>query len=89
MKDMRGADWHKLSESQRCKRAQQIRHEKRGMTPAALHQLKQKLDTEWNALPAAEKQRIEQRIAKRQARREEGKRGQHPGRCADIDGQAL
>jgi predicted Fe-S protein YdhL (DUF1289 family) len=38
------------------------------MNPADLRDLKQQLDARWNAMPVAERQRIEQRIADRQAR---------------------
>ena len=82
MKEQRGPDWRKLSMAQRCDRIQKIRREKRDMKPAELRSLKQRLDAEWNKLPAAEKQRIEQHIARHRERRAEGKPRDHERRCA-------
>jgi len=87
MKQMHGADWHKLSIAQRCERARQIRHERKSMSAADLQKLKLKLDAEWNKLPAAEKQRIEQRIAKHQERRAEGTPHPHARRCAGANAE--
>lgn len=66
---------------QRCARLQQIRAERRSMTPAARAQLKQQLAAQWAALPAAEKQRIEQRIADRRTRRADRPQQEHARRC--------
>ncbi|MFL5236177.1 MAG: hypothetical protein ACJ8EL_00955 [Rhizomicrobium sp.] len=85
MKQMHGPDWRKLSIAQRCERAQQIRHERKSMSAADRQKLRLKLDAEWNKLPAAEKQRIEQRIAAHRARREEGKPHAHGRRCTGVN----
>jgi hypothetical protein len=88
MKQMHGPNWRKLPLAQRCERIKQLKQERRSMSPAARQQLKRQLDAEWAKLPAAEKQRIEQRIAKHQERRAEGKgqpRAAHGRRCDDID----
>jgi hypothetical protein len=87
MKQMHGADWHKLSVAQRCERARQIRHERKSMSAADLQKLRLRLDAEWNKLPAAQKQRIEQRIAAHRARRAEGKPHPHARRCAGVNAE--
>lgn len=86
-RQMHGPEWRKLSVAQRCERAKKLRQERRSMNAAQLQNLKQRLDAEWNRLPAAEKRRIEQRIARQQARKAEGKprTRAHGRRCADID----
>jgi hypothetical protein len=86
MKQVRGPDWRKLPITQRCERAKKLRQERRAMSPAQKQKLKQQLDAEWSKLPAAEKQRIEQRIAKHEAKKAEGKGPRNHGRrCAEPD----
>jgi hypothetical protein len=84
-KQLRGPGSRKLSIAQRCERARTLRQQRRAMTPAQRQKLKQQLDAEWSRLPAAEKQRIEQRIAKHQERHAEGKPRVHAKRCADVN----
>ncbi|MBV8798739.1 MAG: hypothetical protein JO208_02850 [Alphaproteobacteria bacterium] len=52
------------------------------MTAADRARLKQRLDEEWNSLSAAEKKRIQQRMAKYEARKAEGHATPHRRRCA-------
>jgi hypothetical protein len=86
MKQLRGADWRKLPIAQRCERAKKLRQERRAMSPAQKQNLKQQLDAQWSKLPAAEKQRIEQRIARHEAKKAEGKGPHNHGRrCAEPD----
>jgi Skp family chaperone for outer membrane proteins len=84
MRQQHGAQWRDLSVNERCERKQQMRQERLQMTPAAFQQLKQKLDAEWQSLPAADKQRIERRIADSEERREQGQNQPHPRHCAGI-----
>ena len=84
-KEQHGADWRRLSTSQRCERVQKLWQERRTMTAADWARLKQRMDAEWNSLSAAEKKRIEQRIATHEARKAEGRARPHRRRCANID----
>ena len=84
MQDQRGPNWRDLSLQQRCERHWQMRRAWASMNPAGLQKLKQQLDARWNALPAAEKQRLEQRIADRSAGRQQTGPRTHQGRCASF-----
>lgn len=80
MQEQRGRDWHALSLQQRCDRQQQLRSQWASMKPADLQHLKQQLDAKWNALPAAQKQQLQQRVQQRIARRQERRMaGSAPG----------
>jgi len=86
MKQLRGPDWRKLPIAQRCERVKKFRQERRSMSPASKQKLKQQLDAEWSKLPAAEKQRIEQRIIRHEAKKAKGKGHRNHGRrCAELD----
>jgi cell division protein FtsL len=82
MRQQHGLEWRNLTLAQRCERKREMRRAHQAMTPAAFAQLKQKLDAEWNAMSAADKQRIEQRIAARRTRRTENPRARNEPRCA-------
>jgi hypothetical protein len=84
MRQQHGLQWRDLSLNERCERKQQMRQERLQMTPAAFHALKQKLDAEWQSMPATEKQRIEQRIAYRQQHHGQGQNRPHQRACAGI-----
>jgi hypothetical protein len=81
MRQQHGLQWRDLSLNERCQRKREMRQQRQQMTPAAFNTLKQKLDAEWQSLPAAEKQRIEQRIANRH---EQGQNRPRQGACAGI-----
>jgi hypothetical protein len=90
MRQQHGPAWRALNLAQRCERKSELRQAEQAMTPAGFAQLKQKLDAEWNGMPAAAKQRIEQRIVAHRTRRTEGLRRQGQPRCAGLKaGSAL
>jgi hypothetical protein len=65
----RNPGWRSLTPAQRCEQKKQMRRQLASMSPVAMQKLKAQLDARWNALPAARKQRIEQRIANHQMKR--------------------
>jgi hypothetical protein len=82
MREQRGLNWRDLSQAQRCERMFELRRARGAMTAADATKLKQRMDVEWKALPAAEQRRVEQQIAARHARRAENPRRQGLPRCA-------
>lgn len=81
MQEQRGLNWRDLNWTQRCQRLHEMRRERQSMTPAAMQKLKQRLDAEWRAMPAAEQQRIEQRMAARRARVAQNAGARNRPRC--------
>jgi hypothetical protein len=70
VQEQRGPDWRQLDQRQRCERQQQMQRVWGSMNPADLQSLRQRLDARWNALPAAQQARFEQRIRQRIANRQ-------------------
>ncbi len=78
----RGPNWRSLSPAQRCEQKRQMKRQLASLSPAAMQSLKAQLDAQWNRLPAAQKQRIEQKIANHRTKRTQGPRERHARRCA-------
>ncbi|HSC19950.1 MAG TPA: hypothetical protein VLC74_13675 [Rhizomicrobium sp.] len=84
MQQVRGRDWAAMNLQQRCARRQQMRAQFASMSPADLQKLKQELDSRWQKMPTAERQRIEQRIADRRAHPAERSGRAHRSPCAET-----
>jgi hypothetical protein len=89
VQEQHGLKWRDLSSAQRCERIRAMRQAREAMTPADRQKLRQRMDAEWKALPAAEQQRIERRIAARRERTAHdggARRSRRVSPCAGADG---
>lgn len=80
--EQQGTSWRTLNPDQRCARIRQMHQQWTSMSPDAHRNLKSRLDAEWKALPAAQKQQIEQRIAARSMRLKQNHGAARQPRCA-------
>lgn len=86
VQEARGLNWRDLNGTQRCERMREVRRARAAMRPADVAKLKQRLDAEWQAMPAAEQQRIEQRLAARRARMAQNTGARNRPRCPGVNG---